>query len=235
MRLRAGLANLPNGKENRDTPDVVSEEAATRSIQSEAPSTLSQKSVVEPPSWPRIAYTSLVWWASAGEKRLGLTEEEDREAEQDARLLDAGGEDETTKEVTMVAYFHRLTSLIFSTVSDAIARADGEDYRDGGGDEDEENEADESALAESREDLTAAEGEGGETEALIRPQPKSDEPPSEVADEDVDISEDDMRAMALDVWSVRDREFVEELVALWWGRKAVVRGGRIECCGIRIL
>ena len=41
--------------------------------------------------------------------------------------------------------------------------------------------------------------------------------------------------MGLDVWSQADREFVEELVALYWGRRAEVQVARVECCGVRIL
>jgi Domain of unknown function (DUF4484) len=51
----------------------------------------------------------------------------------------------------------------------------------------------------------------------------------------VEITPEDMTQMGLDVWSAADRAFVEELVPLWWGRDAVVRGGRIECCGVRVL
>ena len=43
-----------------------------------------------------------------------------------------------------------------------------------------------------------------------------------------------MSRMGLDIWSENDRDFVRELVALYWGRRADVRAGRVECCGVRI-
>lgn len=54
-------------------------------------------------------------------------------------------------------------------------------------------------------------------------------------EEVVEISSDDMTKMGLDVWSESDRAFVEELVEFYWGRKARVQGGRVECCGVRVL
>lgn len=52
---------------------------------------------------------------------------------------------------------------------------------------------------------------------------------------EVVVEIDDMTRMGLDIWSVSDRAFVEELVEFYWGRRAVVRGGRVECCGVRVL
>ena len=49
------------------------------------------------------------------------------------------------------------------------------------------------------------------------------------------VGSEDMIRMGLDVWSEGDRRFVEELLELYWGRKADVQGGRIECCGVRIV
>jgi len=64
-----------------------------------------------------------------------------------------------------------------------------------------------------------------------------DEEGEEYGDDDdvVEITEEDVRAMGLDVWSETDRKFVEDMVRLWWDRRAVVRGGSIECCGVRIM
>lgn len=104
----------------------------------------SSRSIVEPVSWTRLAYTSFIWWASAGENRDGLSEEEEeQQIEQDARLLasveslaypgpnsssrrPAHSEDQGQEppEVAMVAYFRRLTTQIFFTLAGAIARHD---------------------------------------------------------------------------------------------------------------
>ena len=48
------------------------------------------------------------------------------------------------------------------------------------------------------------------------------------------VGSEDMARMGLDVWSEGDRKFVEELLEFYWGRKADVQGGRIDCCGVRI-
>ena len=117
--------------------------------ETDADSTYSSSPVVEPLSWTRLAYTSFIWWASAGENRDGLSEEEEeQQIEQDARLLasveslaypapnatgrayysqDHGQE---PPEVALVAYFRRLTTQIFFTLAGAIARHDNDDQID---------------------------------------------------------------------------------------------------------
>lgn len=260
-------------------------------------STFSRTSVIESTPWALIAYTSFIWWASAGEKKRGLGADDEQqvsEDEQDRALLLSGQDEAETeegegqegeeslgglsKETAIVGYFHRLTGLIFTTVSDAISRVDGEDVRRGGGDytkytDDNENEgagrgesreeavqglglmspSDEPADTAAGKDAEGREGEDadtavaapstgeGEDEPLL-PQASSSKTPSlsSSLDEErptalVDITSEDMAQMGLDVWSSADRSFVEELVLLWWGREAVVRGGRVECCGVRVL
>lgn len=82
--------------------------------------------------------------------------------------------------MSLIAYFHRLTSLILGTLAEII---------DG---------------VESTEETIVV------------------------------VESEDMTRMGLDVWSEGDREFVRELVSFWWGKSAEVRGGRVECCGVRI-
>ncbi|KAJ5167422.1 uncharacterized protein N7482_006203 [Penicillium canariense] len=119
--------------------------------ESDADSTYSSSTVVEPLSWTRLAYTSFIWWASAGENRDGLSEEEEeQQIEQDARLLasveslayhapsrgrhslNSDDHGQEPPEIALVAYFRRLTSQIFYTLAGAIARHDS----DGRGEED---------------------------------------------------------------------------------------------------
>jgi hypothetical protein len=199
-------------------------------------STYSSSPVVEPLSWTRLAYTSFIWWASAGENRDGLSEEEEEaQIEQDSRLLASveslshPGQNDQPPEIAIVAYFRRLTSQIFGTLAGAIARSDegdangcDESYVDG--DDDDESVSmsrsigDESPLLRQR---SGASSRGGSVR--------------ENGCEAVTISVADMAEMGLDVWSATDRLFVEELVALWWGREARVDSARIRCCGISIL
>lgn len=129
-------------------------------------------------------------------------EAEELANEQDEALLrDTLADEGTTKEVAIVAYFHKLSSLVFEVLGGAVRRNENR-YRD-----EDDGEDDEQAL------LSSKDGE----------------------DDVVEITEEDVRATGLDVWSETDRKFVEDMVRLWWGRSAVVRGGSIECCGVRIM
>ncbi|RHZ64587.1 uncharacterized protein CDV56_108366 [Aspergillus thermomutatus] len=219
---------------------------------SDAASTYSSSPVVEPLSWTRLAYTSFIWWASAGEKRDGLSEEEEEEhqIEQDTRLL-AGveampipssgslgrhsmqAEDASQPpEIALVAYFRRLTTQLFVTLSDVIARQDnrnGEEDEDTGAPyEDEPEEADaEPSISIGRE---VSQGDDSRSPLLPSAAKSSSED-----DEPVTVTSEDMTEMGLDVWSASDRVFVEELVQSWWGRKAYIDSARIKCCGISIV
>ncbi|KKK26943.1 hypothetical protein ARAM_003644 [Aspergillus rambellii] len=234
---------------------------------SDAESTFSSSPIVEPLSWTRLAYTSFIWWASAGEKRDGFSEEEEEEhqIEQDARLL-ASVESlpslpsssvrqrsiqamETPKqppEVALVAYFRQLTTDIFITLSDVIARHDsqnGEDPNNGVStpydDDDDGDNATNNGLESDDDDnddealIGPAAGEDESTSPLLGPRPQTANQDTERGP--VTVSTEDMVEMGLDVWSPADRIFVEELVLLWWGRTAYVDSARIRCCGISII
>lgn len=168
-------------------------------------SSTSDERLIEPMSWPALAYTSFMWWASAGEKRADL----DEEVEQDTTLLhnhwasnaspsprslpspksnaesNEGNSKGVMSEMAIIAYFHRLTTLTFSTLADIV------DYSN------------------------ADEGPEGDEEVLT-------------------ISGEDMVRMGLDMWSDGDRKFIKDLTDLYFGRKADVQGAKVECCGVRI-
>lgn len=175
-------------------------------------SSTSDGKLVEPHSWSALAYSSFIWWASAGEKRTDLEEE----TEYDNALLrdldrfrDASpdrprsarspmmskelGNPDSGVEMTIIAYFHRLTALILGTIAKIVDVSDGAD---------EEQQA--------------------------------DRPNNNGRDDMVFIASEDMARMGLDIWSEGDRRFVKELVELYWGRQADVQGARVECCGVRI-
>jgi hypothetical protein len=162
--------------------------------------------LVEPSSWASIAYTSFLWWASAGEKDALLNDE----ACQDGRLLDdlplpapskqsssrgtsSSAHDEVagidvrfqSVAVTLIAYAHRLTTLIMETLAEIVEAADAED----------------------------GDGEAGT----------------------ITIQGEDLRRMGLDEWSQSDGEFVKEMAALYFGREGVQTVGRtVDLCGIRV-
>ena len=159
----------------------------------------------EPSTWAALAYSSFMWWASAGEKDESLFEEDNtdqqllgdlrevaaRTAERE-RYHDDPDEDaeededeqngkDATLETAVIAYFHRLTKQIFENCAEALEL---------------------------------------------------------FADEDEDqygkLGSDELRRMGLDVWSESDKEFVRQLVLLWFGKEVEVHGKGIECCGVRI-
>ncbi|KAJ5359174.1 uncharacterized protein N7496_011587 [Penicillium cataractarum] len=252
--LRRGLRQFSHDRST--SPDTA---------ESDADSTYSSSPVVEPLSWTRLAYTSFIWWASAGENRDGLSEEEEEhQIEQDARLLasveslaypstntvrrsmyseDHGQE---PPEVALVAYFRRLTSQIFFTLAGAIDRHDsdgrggndsGDSYTDTPYLDDMTNEDTDLSLSMSRQSIS---GDDGNTPLLRQRSHASHNDRRSVcenhdADDPITITIADMAEMGLDVWSATDRIFVEELVSLWWGRSAYVDSARIRCCGISIL
>lgn len=222
---------------------------------SDAASTYSSSTVVEPLSWTRLAYTSFIWWASAGEKRDGLSEEEEeQQIEQDTRLLasveslsahfsgslsrrSAQPEDPQKQppEIALVAYFRRLTSQIFITISDVIARHDNDDLDSAPDDDltdphyqDSPDDEHESSAVIARQSIQADDDDN----APLLPSGARN---GAANDGPVTITSADMAEMGLDVWSAVDRIFVVELAALWWKREVKVDTARVRCCGVTIL
>ena len=170
-----------------------------------------------------------MWWASAGENSATGIADENVENEQDNGMLladlDVGGgpyqlprgpseEPQISKELALVSYFHSLTSAIFSTLADVINAQDANSL-----DDEEEYHDEESS------------GEDQDEEPLLNETARRKGVISDV----VIVTAEDMAHMGLDVWSATDRNFVEELVTVWWGREARVRGGEVRCCGVRVL
>ncbi|KAM0799679.1 hypothetical protein BDR22DRAFT_310702 [Usnea florida] len=240
--LRQELLRFPSGHSLHASKYPSSEQTSdlpfenTQETYDDASSTL-EAQLAEPQSWSALAYSSFMWWASAGEKRTDL----DEEADHDVALLrnfdnyhsDSADRPRSVRkspgrspgmegldaapaelEMTIIGYFHRLTALILKTLSDII---DTSDYSDIDPD-----------IAGNAAGMNGhGDGNGG-----WKRQKRSG---NDVEDADaVSVSSEDMSRMGLDIWSESDREFVRELVAFYWGRKADVRGGRVECCGMRI-
>jgi hypothetical protein len=108
-------------------------------------------SIVEPLSWSALAYSGFMWWASAGERRTTV----DDEGENDSILLEglditpqmprsARSRSESNlppmthspdlsakKEMAIIAYFHRLTTLMLTTLSDIVDATDSDDESEG--------------------------------------------------------------------------------------------------------
>ena len=180
-----------------------------------------------------------MWWASAGEKRTDLDEESDHDSallrEFQGRSESAYGKspqwtmsangmlnspgaglaEDVGLEMALIAYFHRFTSLMFRVLAEVVdsGNDNAPDFRD-----DNEMGNDDSGSQQA----TGADSRAEEDEMLLQENGK------------VYVSSEDLMRMGLDVWSESDRKFVEELIGLYWGREAVVEGGRVECCGIRV-
>lgn len=226
--LRQDLQRYPS-KSRAQTPQPPTDDPdpPTAAENAEEPfndtaSTASEK-LIEPQSWSALAYSSFMWWASAGEKRTDLDEETDHDS---ALLSDfhreyseeytssphrprsggngkskspgtpGDGEGAMGMEMALIAYFHRLTALMFRVLAEVVDSSDAQDEGEG--------------------------RDGEEGEELLEKK------------EAVFVATEDIARMGLDVWSQADRKFVEELVALYWGREAEVQGARVECCGVRI-
>lgn len=226
IHLQRGLQQFSVSRVTNPTLTSEDEEDSA-SISSNSSTYSAHKPVVESPSWSRVAYTSLVWWASAGDRRGGLAEMEEMESEQDSALLLNDSDDEQTREVALVAYFHRMTNLIFRTITEAVARTDGLDLNDDGYHDEEETTDEGSPVDQAsidQEDYPAE--QESETQGLLQ---------DEEQNSAVDITREDVATMGLDTWSASDKQFVEDLTRLWWGREARVRATTVECCGLRIL
>lgn len=246
MHLKSGLAEFSRAN---TTSAAVEDD-------SDASSTFSSTSIVEPLSWPVLAYTSFIWWASAGEKRSGSFDEE---SEHDARLLltdedgylmrpssasrrsssiwqDRGSQ---PQEVALITYFRRLTSQIFSVLSDVISRHDGVDIDEANSGPNNsftsEHEHDVSDEDEEESTLLPSTSVAGEPNEPLLPPEASSLEHNYNDDDPVPISTSDVTAMGLDPWSDADKAFVEALCAVWFRRKADVQSARVRCCGVQIL
>jgi hypothetical protein len=105
--------------------------------------------IIEPLSWSALAYSGFMWWASAGEQRLHSEEESEadvallsplslssstlqtpRPRSQSTASLGAKTKPEdlnAKQEMAFIAYFHRLTTQLLSTLSDIVDATDSDD------------------------------------------------------------------------------------------------------------
>lgn len=121
---------------------------------------------------------------------------------------DENSEHQARKEMAIIAYFHRLTTLILTTLSDIVDATDSDDERSAG----------------PYQDAAVAGSDGGD-EA---------EDDDDLTGPAVYVDSGDMAKMGLDNWSVADHKFVQGVCRNYFGRKAVVEGNAVDICGIRI-
>lgn len=175
------------------------------------PNSADDTQVVEPTSWTAMAYNGFLWWASAGE----LEAWESEEVHADRALLD----DLPELEVLMEASSPTASRTSFSSH-----------------DEDERHKQHHKARATAVV-VTAyfhrltAQILGAMADVV---EAADDATEDGVADQGIDVSTEDVKAMGLDGWSDRDLEFVRDAMRLWFGREGVVEREGMRVCGVRI-
>ncbi|KAK0623594.1 hypothetical protein B0T14DRAFT_516635 [Immersiella caudata] len=232
-------------------PSTCPEEGSRRSLLGDDDEA---EKIVEPTTWAALAYSGFMWWASAGEQRG--SDEVDEQAHDGALLADlaphgssstlpqrrasfgaplsAGlvdsvssltarrvgedgypsedqGDDEERAgiELAIIAYFHRLTTVTLGVLADIVDSSDDDDLLG--------------------VDFDAAEDEdSGEDAGLLRPAEDGD------SSGWVRVDSEALAQMGLDVWSKADADFVRELMARYFGRRAYVENKGVEVCGLRV-
>ncbi|KAF3926972.1 hypothetical protein ABW20_dc0108441 [Dactylellina cionopaga] len=194
--------------------------------------------VCEKLSWPQLAYESFIWWASAGEQRIG-----GQDGDSEGLEARPGSEDENTgyitpltsggqKPVFLARQRRRSTGLSISGMDgtgplgnaemDIIAYFHRMTSRIVGGMADI---IDASGLGEEEGETAPPDTEG----FAYRGDPGG-------LDEDrwVFVSPEDMLRLGLDQWSTNDEKFLREVTRMWFRRDAVVERSGLMICGIKL-
>lgn len=232
--LRWGLSRAsPPSSQTQDEEPVRATSSATSVVREDIFFNLPDTDdIVEPLSWSALAYSGFMWWASAGEQLLHSEEESESDSQllsglslspsspitprprsisstslQKFKMNGSISEGEAQQEMALIAYFHRLTTQILSTVSDIIDATDSDDER-------ENDHAPLNPTSHSLEDC--GEDEDGDTGPAMY------------------VTNQDILRMGLDEWSIGDHEFIEEVAKAYFARRAKVEGRNVDVCGIRI-
>lgn len=139
-----------SGADSDDDSDVDDDQVAllsrSRTESESSDDDIYADNLVEAPSWTALAYSGFMWWASAGERDSSAAEEADSDRALLGDLSDfmtaslRGGSDDAMAQTwyqgagaphtAIIAYFHRLTAEIFSTLGDLVDAADDEEDGD---------------------------------------------------------------------------------------------------------
>ncbi|KAK7545863.1 hypothetical protein IWX50DRAFT_553534 [Phyllosticta citricarpa] len=158
-----GGADLDDDSEVDDDQVALLSRSRTDSESSE--DDIYADNLVEAPSWTALAYSGFMWWASAGERDSSAGEEADCDRALLGDLSDfmtaslrGGSSDDAMAQTwyqgtgaphtAIIAYFHRLTAEIFSTLGDLVDAADDEEG------DDEEAEGEERSVVVHSEDTS---------------------------------------------------------------------------------
>ncbi|KAH0538420.1 hypothetical protein FGG08_004968 [Glutinoglossum americanum] len=221
--------------------DSLDQEESTSQTPSFEEDEAQEETTAEPLSWPELAYSSFMWWASAGEKREDLDDQEVEDAEsllrppsmsavsdeddsaihdeddadtENAPLLPPNSGSPSTKRSrrkSSASQYVLPHSLHTTPETDIIAYFHRLTTR---------------ILNTLSRLVDSSGGVPGNADA--------DGEEEEEEEESVYVSSEDVARMGLDVWSDNDRVFVEEIMRVYFGRVAEVERAGLECCGVRI-
>lgn len=167
---------------------------------------LQEADVVQPESWGAVAYKSFMWWASAGEMSAW---------EADEVLIDQ-------------ALLEDLPDLDKALDSD----------RRHSGDDSNEDDVDPTQEAQKIATILVAYFHRV-TEAILQTLADNVEHADDATEEGydadaIDISNEDMRGMGIDAWDIRDRQFVQDAMRIYFSRDVVIEDDRVRMCGMRV-
>jgi hypothetical protein len=172
--------------------------------------------VLEHTTWSELAYSSFLWWASAGEKDDFMVEEDSQDRAALADLINL---------VEQVHYERQYHDEHDDPPNGNIGKSAPHDINS------------ESGRRDARAEMALISYFHRLTRTLF-------EVSSDVLDEDeaddatatdvTNIGRDELRQMGLDAWSKNDRDFIKSFVDLWYAREINVDRVGIECCGIQV-
>ncbi|KAL9094986.1 MAG: hypothetical protein Q9165_002588 [Trypethelium subeluteriae] len=218
--------------------------------------------ITEPKTWSALAYSSFLWWASAGERDPASPSDQDDEEAADGALFSVSAASLAPspspardarrrgsvrsrprsgvfaaggggREMVVMAYFQGWTAGLVEGLAGVVERESGDvGVEVGVGDGVDGREAGREREGEEEEGREGSGSDGGERDG------DGDGDGEDDAQEDLEpvlVTADDLAKLGLDSWSASDKAFVEEAMRLWFGREADVKTSGVECCGVRIL
>lgn len=171
-------------------------------------SQIAEAEIVQPEPWSTAAYKSFMWWASAGEMDALEAEETliDHELLEDLPDVDniGGGEYEV----------------------------DGDDDNSG-------KDAAELTRGAQQVAIILVAYFHRVTEAMLQTlanniEHADDDTEQGYQEEAIEVSTDDMRRMGLDPWNTGDRQFVQDVMRVYFKREAAIEDDGVQMCGMKL-
>ncbi|KAF2148384.1 hypothetical protein K461DRAFT_288576 [Myriangium duriaei CBS 260.36] len=198
-----------------------------------APSIENESSITEPSSWASIAYSSFLWWASAGERSTAQEEE----TEQDASLLEDLVNTTTipTSPLTPTnATKHRRSSSIkrrkrsTTSLSRLVTGEDSDEERDPPSLEETQQKSMVLIAYFHRSTTLLVSG----LDDIVNGDDNDEQEHHD--DEVIQLTAEDVSRLGLDIWSAADAQFIGDIGWAWWSKDIQWSGRNVELCGVRI-